>query len=95
MRKTLILLALLHLLPVAAWAAFKPLRVVAPELLGLHCTAQGICIDDLRRLPEALALRQFALQLGAQVGDFFLVDEQVGVTRGAELVAAEHRHAGE
>ena len=61
MRKTLILLALLHFLPVAAWAAFKPLRVVAPELLGLHCTAQGICIDDLRRLPEALALRQEAV----------------------------------
>jgi hypothetical protein len=42
-----------------------------------------------------VALRQFALQLGAQVGDFFLVDEQVGVAGGAELVAAEHGHAGE
>jgi hypothetical protein len=42
-----------------------------------------------------VALRQFALQLGAQVGDFFLVDEEVGIARGAELVAAEHGHAGE
>jgi hypothetical protein len=42
-----------------------------------------------------MALRQFALQLGAQVGDFFFVDEEVGVAGGAELVAAEHGHAGE
>ena len=38
---------------------------------------------------------QFALQLGAQVGDFFLVNKEVGIARRAELVAAEHRHAGE
>ena len=61
LRTALLFLALLHLLPVAAWAAFKPLRVVAPELLGLHCSAEGVCIDDLRRLPEALALRQEAV----------------------------------
>ena len=42
-----------------------------------------------------VALRQFALQLGAQVLDFFLVDEEVGIARDAELVAAEHLHAGE
>ncbi len=38
---------------------------------------------------------QFALQLGAQVGDFFLVNEEVGIACRAELVAAENRHAGE
>ncbi|MPN34287.1 hypothetical protein SDC9_181780 [bioreactor metagenome] len=42
-----------------------------------------------------VALRQFALQLGAQVGDFFLVDEEVGIAGGAALVAAEHGHAHE
>jgi len=60
-RKFLVALILLHAVPVVAWAAFKPIRVLAPELLGLHCTAQGICIDDVRRLPEAEALRDEAL----------------------------------
>ncbi len=61
LRATLVTLALLHLLPAAAWAAFKPLRVLAPELLGLHCIEQGVCIDDMRRLPEALALKHEAV----------------------------------
>ncbi len=41
-----------------------------------------------------MALRQFALDLGAQVLDFFLVDEQVAVAGDAKLVATEHLHAG-
>ena len=41
-----------------------------------------------------MALRQFALQLGAQVGALFLVNEQVRITGNAELIATEHRHAG-
>ena len=50
-----------HLVPVAAWAAFKPVRVVAPELLGLHCSAQGVCVDELSRLSEATALKDEAV----------------------------------
>ena len=42
-----------------------------------------------------VALRQFALQRGAQVLHFLVIDEQVGVAGDAELVAAEHVHAGE
>ncbi len=60
-RKSLILLAIAHLLPVVAWASFKPIRVLAPELLGLHCTQHGVCIDDLGRLPEAIALKSEAI----------------------------------
>jgi hypothetical protein len=45
-----------HLLPVAAWAFVKPVRVVAPELLGLSCTSDDICIDDMARLQEARSL---------------------------------------
>ena len=41
-----------------------------------------------------VALREFALDLGAQVLDFFLVDEEVAVARHAELVTAEHGHSG-
>ena len=60
-RKSLITLAIVHLLPVAAWASFKPIRVLAPELLGLHCTAQGVCVDDVTRLAEAVALKTDAV----------------------------------
>ena len=42
-----------------------------------------------------VALLQLALERGAQVLDLFLVDEEVGVARDAELVATEHVHAGE
>ena len=40
-----------------------------------------------------MALGQFPLQFGAQIGDFLFIDEQVGVAGGAELVAAQHAHA--
>ncbi len=53
-RSTLIAAAILvHLVPVAAWAMVKPLRVVAPEVLGLTCTADSICTDDTSRISEA------------------------------------------
>ncbi len=55
-----------HLLPVAAWATVKPLRIVAPELLGLSCTADDICTDDLQRLPQARALLADAMAFVAQ-----------------------------
>ena len=42
-----------------------------------------------------MSLWQFALDLGAQILDRFLVDEQVAVARDAKLVAAQHLHAGE
>ena len=41
------------------------------------------------------AMRELAFERAAQVVDFFVVDEQVAVARDAELVAAEHFHAGE
>ena len=58
MKRSHILAAVLsaHLLPVAAWAVVKPLRVIAPELVGLSCTTDNICTDDLSRLAEARAL---------------------------------------
>ena len=59
--KTLIIVAAFHLLPAIAWAAFKPVRVVAPELLGLSCTQDGVCIDDVERLQEARELKNEAM----------------------------------
>ena len=60
--RRLVLAALvLHVIPAAAWAAFKPVRVLAPELLGLQCVTQGVCVDDLSRLGEAVALKAEAV----------------------------------
>jgi len=42
-----------------------------------------------------MALRQFTLQGQAEIFDFFLIDEQIGIARNPELIAAPHFHAGE
>jgi hypothetical protein len=47
--------------PLAAWAFFKPLRVLAPELSGVDCYGQTICTDDPSRLEEMNALRAEAM----------------------------------
>lgn len=60
--RILIVVVGLHLIPVVAWASFKPIRVVAPEILGLHCTEDGICIDDQTRLTEARHLKAEAVE---------------------------------
>ncbi|MEY4764234.1 MAG: hypothetical protein RI907_907 [Pseudomonadota bacterium] len=63
MLRTRVVVAVLaaHLLPVVAWASYKPVRVLAPELLGMHCAPSGVCVDDRQRLSEAEALRAEAL----------------------------------
>lgn len=56
-RSTLIAAAIAaHLIPMAAWAVVKPLRVIAPDLMGLTCTSDRICMDDLSRIAEARKL---------------------------------------
>lgn len=60
-RKLFLAALIVHLLPVAAWAAFKPVRVIAPGLLGLHCYEHDVCVDDPRRLAEATALKAEAV----------------------------------
>lgn len=50
-------LATLSALPVVIWGAFKPIRVLAPQLAGVQCTVGNICIDDLTKLDQVLALR--------------------------------------
>ncbi len=48
-------------LPFAAWAFAKPVRVLAPQLEGLTCD-HGVCVDDPARRAEAAALYRDALQ---------------------------------
>ena len=52
-----LVLATLSALPLGTWAAFKPVRVLAPQLAGVQCTEANICIDDLSKLKPAVALR--------------------------------------
>ena len=59
--KLYIAIVVAHLAPVAAWATVKPVRVLAPELLGLHCSVEGICVDEPSRLAEAVALKSEAV----------------------------------
>lgn len=67
MLKRLLLVGMLCI-PVAAWAFFKPMRIVAPELTGLSCFG-NICTDDVSRHQEADALYDEALRfVGSSVG---------------------------
>ena len=50
-----IFLIILLFTPVAVWAFVKPVRVVAPELLGISCS-NNICIEKISRHDEALRL---------------------------------------
>ena len=59
---------LLLLLPLAAWAFVKPVRVLAPQLEGLTCV-ERVCIDDEARRAEAMRLYADALEyVQARVG---------------------------
>ncbi|MFT3800985.1 MAG: hypothetical protein QM766_07170 [Burkholderiaceae bacterium] len=60
-RLSAVILAVAASLPAITWASFKPIRVLAPELVGLTCLDTGICIDDMAKLPEAIALRTEAV----------------------------------
>jgi len=55
---------------------------------------QSLEVSSRTAAPVA-AVRQLALERAPQVVDLFLVDEQVAVTRDAELVAADHLDAGD
>lgn len=46
----------LCLIPVAAWAFYKPTRVLAPELAGVTCVSDVICLEDVSRHEEAARL---------------------------------------
>jgi hypothetical protein len=50
------LLAMGLAVPLIAWFAVKPVRVLAPELAGVSCVSASVCIDDAARLQEAAGL---------------------------------------
>jgi hypothetical protein len=50
--------------PALAWATFKPVRILAPELNGVSCRGR-VCVEDPSRFAKAEALQRAAL---VQVG---------------------------
>lgn len=61
-RLSVLALAVVSALPAITWASFKPIRVLAPELVSVQCFDNDICVDDERRLSEAAALRDEAVR---------------------------------
>ncbi|MFK5914689.1 MAG: hypothetical protein QM484_09950 [Woeseiaceae bacterium] len=55
------LLIIVALSPLASWALYKPMRVLSPELNGITCTKNNICIENTDRLSEATSLYNNAL----------------------------------
>jgi hypothetical protein len=47
--------------PLLAWFIVKPVRVVAPQVLGLYCPRKAICVESVDALPQATALYSEAL----------------------------------
>ena len=52
--------ALVLAAPLVTWAAFKPVRILAPTLNGVTCTGR-VCVEDPARLARAQALQRDAV----------------------------------
>lgn len=62
-----LLIAAFLALPVVAWAFFKPVRVLAPELAGVSCQNESICIDDPTHYAEVSKLYDEAFEFVSSV----------------------------
>jgi hypothetical protein len=56
-----LVLVILFIVPLAAWMIVKPIRVVAPHLLGITCPSASVCVDDVARFQSASRLYSEAL----------------------------------
>lgn len=57
-----IIFAAILLSPAAAWALYKPMRVLAPQLVaGVSCVTDTICLEDIAHYAEAKSLYTNAL----------------------------------
>jgi hypothetical protein len=54
-------LLLLIVVPIVAWFLVKPVRVLAPGLVGVSCLNESICLDDPARAAQAGQLYSDAL----------------------------------
>lgn len=73
MKKTLLILALLTIVaPIAAWAMYKPARVLVPDWVdGIVCVSSNICLEDESMLQEAEVLYHDAVHgVSSMIGAF-------------------------
>jgi len=66
--------AVLLLLPVSAFALYKPIRVLIPEVFGVTCHERNVCVEDASQLDAAVALldaskRELGTQWGLSIGE--------------------------
>lgn len=70
-RKLAILVVCVFLLPIGAWAVYKPVRVLAPELNGMNCVTNEICAEEGASIAKAKELYERAFEyVNASVGEF-------------------------
>ena len=91
-RPPLLRLAVLALViaPLLAWFMVKPVRVLAPELVGgIHCDSmRTLCVDDTARLARAQALYEEALLYVAGVLAAPRADTRIVFCAGERCAAA-------
>lgn len=58
---TRLLIVIFIITPVVAWILVKPVRVVAPRMIGISCVSSSVCLDDPSKSQEASQLYQEAL----------------------------------
>lgn len=68
---------LLVVVPFAAWFIVKPVRVIAPTLVGMHCANKSVCVEAQDKLAEATELYNESLSF---------VGQSVGSIQGQPLV---------
>lgn len=44
------------IVPLTAWILVKPVRVLAPGLVGITCPQENVCVDDIAKYQEAVIL---------------------------------------
>ncbi|RYF30624.1 MAG: hypothetical protein EOO23_04730 [Comamonadaceae bacterium] len=49
-------LILFAIVPALAWAVVKPVRLLAPEWGDITCTSSTVCVEDLSKTADAVAL---------------------------------------
>ena len=70
------LLTLVLAAPALAWAAFKPVRILAPELNGVTCRG-SVCVEDASAFARAARLQRHAV---AEVGRKLVALEHAPLT---------------
>lgn len=76
--------------PMIAWIAFKPVRILMPELNGVTCHAR-VCVEDASQLARAAELQRAAV---AEVGRKLVLLNETPLTIFCSTRACYHSFGG-